>query len=158
MTSETEKRDNSSLVSVQALQPQRIPDRQCEKILLATYWKERSARELSDLLDIPIIECFWKNRVLEKRNLIFEMSRVILPAGNSCQTYRANITSFHIDRDGKRGCWTAWTTQPLHPAQDLGNRWKKFGGIIWRHPKVMLHYNSWIICRYSRCMHICPLL
>ncbi len=66
------------------------------KILLATMGKPKSAKHLSNSLDIPIAACYRKIKELEKAGLIFCVERKLNQSGKRVSVYKSKMKSAKI--------------------------------------------------------------
>ncbi len=73
-----------------------IADEYAVKILVAIYRRPKSAIKLSHDLGIPIAACYRRIRMLEKRNLILCVERVLTQKGKRMSVYISNLKNAYI--------------------------------------------------------------
>jgi predicted transcriptional regulator len=79
-----------------------VTDVDVERILLGTYEKEMTVREMSEAYGIPIATCYRKVRALEDTGLLAESKVLIGPDGKIIKSYRANMEHAYVFyEDGK---------------------------------------------------------
>ncbi len=60
-------------------------------ILLATASKPRTPRQLSEMLDIPIVQCYRKIRLLESLGLLKKVATLFYDKGKSATLYSSQL-------------------------------------------------------------------
>ncbi|MFH0816567.1 MAG: winged helix-turn-helix domain-containing protein [Methanobacteriota archaeon] len=79
-----------------------VSDVDVEKILLGTYEREMTVRELSEAYGIPIATCYRKVRALEDHGLLSEAKAIMGRDGKIHKFYRANMENAYVYyEDGK---------------------------------------------------------
>ena len=79
-----------------------VSDIDVEKILLGTYEREMTVRDLSEAYGIPIATCYRKVRALEDTGLLAEAKAYMGMDGKIVKFYRANMEqAFVFYEDGK---------------------------------------------------------
>jgi predicted transcriptional regulator len=79
-----------------------VSDVDVEKILLGTYEREMTVRELSEAYGIPIATCYRKVRALEDSGLLVEAKSIMSRDGKIMKFYRANMEQAYVFyEDGK---------------------------------------------------------
>ncbi len=73
-----------------------ITDEYAAKILVATYRRPKSAIMLSRDLDIPIAACYRRIRMLEEKNMIHCVERVLTQKGKRMSVYISNLKNASI--------------------------------------------------------------
>ncbi|HKZ59159.1 MAG TPA: helix-turn-helix domain-containing protein [Candidatus Thermoplasmatota archaeon] len=82
--------------------PKLLMDEYNLKILSATTFKPRSARELSYIFGIPLASCYRKIKELEDEGLIKAVSRELTREGKRYSKYQSQVGSVRIAFEGGR--------------------------------------------------------
>jgi DNA-binding Lrp family transcriptional regulator len=82
--------------------PKLLMDEYNLKILSATTFKPRSARELSYIFGIPLASCYRKIKELEDQGLIKAVSRELTREGKRYSKYQSQVGSVRIAFEGGR--------------------------------------------------------
>jgi predicted transcriptional regulator len=77
-----------------------VTDADVEKILLGTYEREMTVRELSDAYGIPLAACYRKVRALEDAGLVAEAKAIMARDGKIVKFYRANMEHAYVFYEG----------------------------------------------------------
>lgn len=73
-----------------------ISDEYAIKILVATYRRSKSIIELSNVLSIPIAACYRRVRMLEQKNLIRCVDKILTQKGKRIGVYVSNLKNASI--------------------------------------------------------------
>jgi len=68
-----------------------VPGDEAGRILLATASKPMTARHLSEMLDIPIVECYRKIKFLESLGLLSKATTLISARGRGISLYSSQL-------------------------------------------------------------------
>jgi len=79
-----------------------MKDRTAVKILLSTYRRPMTAKEISDSTGIPLVEVYKKIKELEKLQLMQKEGGIITRRGRAKPVYRANIEDAYVFFDNGR--------------------------------------------------------
>lgn len=105
--------------------PRLVMDDYNLRILSATTFKERSARELAYLLDIPMATCYRKIKELLNAELLEEEESKLTKEGRRYKTYLSRVSAIHVSFEngklkvGLQLTWNEpmeWVTVPGAPA------------------------------------------
>ena len=79
-----------------------LEDRNAEKILLNTYRRSKTAKQISDSTGIPLMEVYKKIRELEKIGLMEKEKSIITKSGRQKAVYRSNLEDAYVFFDNGR--------------------------------------------------------
>jgi predicted transcriptional regulator len=73
-----------------------VPGDEAGRILLATASRPMTARQLSDMLDIPIVNCYRKIKLLESLGLLTKVTTLYTPRGRGVSLYSSRLKNARI--------------------------------------------------------------
>ncbi|MFQ6061519.1 MAG: hypothetical protein ACE5KV_09575 [Thermoplasmata archaeon] len=74
----------------------RIPGDEVGRILLATASRPMTARQLSEMLNIPIVNCYRKIKLLESLGLLNRFATLYSPRGKAVALYSSQLRDARI--------------------------------------------------------------